>query len=67
MLVSVYWSPDPNSRETIADKGVTYPLDGNLLVMFAMCPNIRSIVALVIFMQSSISLHSETHDNQNSA
>ena len=39
----IYWSPDPASRETIADKGVTYPLDGNLLVMFAMHRTMQSM------------------------
>ena len=46
----IYWSPDPASRETIADKGVTYPLDGNLLVMFAMHRTMQSMNGLVLYL-----------------
>lgn len=50
MLVSLYWSPSPTSRETIADKGVTYPLDGNLLVMVAMHRTVHSMNGLVLYL-----------------
>ena len=46
----IYWSPDPASRETIADKGLTYPLDGNLLVMFAMHRTMQSMNGLVLYL-----------------
>ena len=50
MLVPVYWSPNPDSQETIADKGVSYPLDGNLLVMFAMHRTMQSMNGLVLYL-----------------
>lgn len=47
---AIYWSPDPISCETIADKGVTHPLDGNLLVMFAMHRTMQSLNGLVLYL-----------------
>ena len=52
MLVSVYWSPTLDSQETIADKGVSYPLDGNLLVMFAMHRTMQSLNGLVLYLSA---------------
>ena len=50
MLVSVYWSPNPDSQETIADKGLVYPLNGDLLVMFGMNRTTQSLNGLVLYL-----------------